>query len=215
MDSSFIYEIKNNLSKKLCDNIIEKFEQNKERHSNGILGDPDQPVSNKQWKDSTELLINEWDDWAKAKVQLTHYMEKGLMEYLSEAKKYIYDRCDSSGKDDGYFAMHHTLGTACTIGCMSIQKVLKGRRYRWHCDTTLEAEPNRVLTFIWYLNTLEPDEDGKTKFINGREIRPEAGKLIFFPASWTCIHSGELIKADAKYMIVGGIQRACIPYKGI
>jgi hypothetical protein len=58
-----------------------------------------------------------------------------------------------------------------------------------------------------YLNTLETDEGGTTEFVNRRSIRPETGKMTIFPTTWPFIHTGRLIKADAKYILVMNIYR--------
>jgi|SRR5210317_415441 hypothetical protein len=211
MDSHFIYEIKDNLPKNICDAIIRKFEADTDNHITGTLGDgdPDHEYVNTNWKDSTELNIG-LPHWDKAMQKLRFFLKKGVEEYRREAYKFMKEQC---GTDDKKFAMHFSLGTNYIMDPHNIQRIKKGRHYRWHHDF-LPQQPTRVLTFMWYLNTLEPDEGGKTGFINGRRVRPEAGKLILFPATWTCLHTGELIKANTKYLLVGGIHRVVEPYKG-
>jgi hypothetical protein len=58
----------------------------------------------------------------------------------------------------------------------------------------------RKISFIWYLNDVE--EGGETEFFNGK-IKPEAGKLLFFPSNFNYVHRGNLPISDDKYIIVG------------
>ena len=46
------------------------------------------------------------------------------------------------------------------------------------------------------------EEGGETYFYNGK-VKPEAGKLILFPATWTYNHKGNMPKSDDKYIITG------------
>ena len=59
----------------------------------------------------------------------------------------------------------------------------------------------RKLTFLWYINDVE--EGGETEFFGNHKIKPEAGKLILFPASWTFPHCGKMPISDDKYIITG------------
>ena len=54
--------------------------------------------------------------------------------------------------------------------------------YTWHHDFVVTREDTgavavRVLTYIWYLNTI--DYGGYTEFANGESVKPETGKLTF------------------------------------
>ena len=59
----------------------------------------------------------------------------------------------------------------------------------------------RHLTFLWYLNDVE--EGGETEFWGQYGIKPEAGKLILFPASWTFPHKANVPISSDKYIITG------------
>ena len=62
----------------------------------------------------------------------------------------------------------------------------------------------RIITFLWYLNTVE--EGGETEFFNGRiSIKPEKGKLLLFPSTWTYIHRGNMPISNDKYILTGWI----------
>ena len=78
--------------------------------------------------------------------------------------------------------------------------------YQYHHDSHYaKDEPNirtRILTFIWYLNNV--DEGGETEFFKGRiKIKPEKGKLLFFPSTWTFMHKGNMPISGNKYIVTG------------
>jgi hypothetical protein len=63
---------------------------------------------------------------------------------------------------------------------------------------------SRLLTFIWYLNTVE--NGGETEFFNGRiKIKPEKGKLLLFPSTWTYNHKGNIPISSDKYIVTGWV----------
>ena len=64
----------------------------------------------------------------------------------------------------------------------NIQKYSVGDYFRWHIDD--EYMRKRKVAFIMYLNTLSEGDGGETKFWKGKSVRPEEGKIIFFPATW-------------------------------
>ena len=202
MDESFIYEIKNNLPSNLCKAIIKKFESNSDQFRDGKVGET---TLNKSWKNSKEINLTEYPQtWGKLYEKVVYFVTKGLIEYGKEYTKFLDKTCGIDG--DTNFVKHFSLGTKIVLDCISIQRISEGSRYRWHSDYST-GHPTRILTFMWYLNTLEEDEGGKTAFINGRKVRPEEGKLLFFPATWTGIHCGQLIKTKYKYILVGTLNR--------
>ena len=81
--------------------------------------------------------------------------------------------------------------------------------YNYHHDTYFIKNNNsytqmRILAFIWYLNTV--DEGGETEFFNGRlKIKPEKGKLLIFPATWTYLHRGKMPISGDKYILTGWV----------
>ena len=89
---------------------------------------------------------------------------------------------------------------------IQIQKYtkLKGR-YVYHQDFLIDWEnkKNRVITFIWYLNNVETG--GETEFWAKYKIKPETGKLLFFPSTWTYPHRGMMPISNDKYIITGWI----------
>jgi 2OG-Fe(II) oxygenase superfamily len=85
-----------------------------------------------------------------------------------------------------------------------IQKYTRGEgEYKWHNDFLCNKQRLRVFTFIWYLNTVE--EGGETEFTDSTRVKPEQGKLVFFPACWSLKHRGCMPLSCDKYIITGWI----------
>ena len=42
-----------------------------------------------------------------------------------------------------------------------------------------------------------------TSLILRIKVKPETGKTLIWPAEWTHIHAGEVVKSGNKYMITG------------
>lgn len=86
---------------------------------------------------------------------------------------------------------------------MSIQKTMPHQGYHaWHCEAGHLASAARVLTYTVYLNDVE--EGGETEFLyQGVKIKPEVGKLAFFPGNYMYPHRGNPTYKTPKYIISG------------
>jgi len=200
----FILEIPNVFSSELCENIINKFENDTQNQVKGALGDDggDRYI-NEEWKNSTELNVLTSPGWEIAKTKIQYYLKNAINTYIEHVKGILKDAgIDEDGDMD--FVLDHSI-FPLQLGPPSIQKIEKGKHYRWHQDYV--PGEKQVFTSFVYLNTFETDEGGTTEFVNGRSIRPEAGKMTIFPTTWPFIHTGRLIKADAKYILVTNIYR--------
>jgi Rps23 Pro-64 3,4-dihydroxylase Tpa1-like proline 4-hydroxylase len=77
-------------------------------------------------------------------------------------------------------------------------------KYVYHNDFHIDKKNNmyRQLTYVFYLNDVI--EGGETEFFNGEiSIKPQCGKLIIFPSSWTFPHCGKMPISSNKYIITG------------
>ena len=86
---------------------------------------------------------------------------------------------------------------------MSIQKTRPHQGYHaWHCENADLCTSSRVMAYTLYLNSVE--EGGETEFLyQGVKIKPEPGKLAFFPAYYTHPHRGNPIYKGIKYIVSG------------
>ena len=58
----------------------------------------------------------------------------------------------------------------------------------------------RTVTWLFYLHECG---GGETEFKYGRKIKPETGKVVFFPSTWCMIHRGCPVTEGQKYLCVG------------
>ena len=64
---------------------------------------------------------------------------------------------------------------------------------------------NRVGTVIVYLNDV--DEGGETEFLYyPRRVKPQAGRVLLFPASFTHSHRGNPPLSNTKYIMTGWVE---------
>lgn len=206
MDDPFIVEIENALSPELCNEIIEKFERDEDKLP-GISGDN----LHSDIKKSTDLFISENPKWVEINDLLLKNFFKTYKNVYNEKMKKLTDsdywwgnhisvKYGDNGKEIP-FVNTGLRDTINTIEGFQIQRTEKGQGYKWHTDYKEKSE--RYLTYIYYLNTLDEEDDGCTEFINGRRVRPEQGKLLIFPATWTCVHRGRPVLGKTKYIATG------------
>jgi Rps23 Pro-64 3,4-dihydroxylase Tpa1-like proline 4-hydroxylase len=89
---------------------------------------------------------------------------------------------------------------------VKVQKTVPGGGYHvWHGEQSGGLNAARVLTYMLYLNTLEPEEGGETEFLYQKlRIRPEENTMIVWPAAFTHAHRGNTVLGNrAKYIITG------------
>ncbi|RIZ67284.1 MAG: 2OG-Fe(II) oxygenase [Methylococcales bacterium] len=170
-----LFEIPHNLPLDICKELIDKFE-NDTRKKPGVIGSG----LNLDIKSSIDLPISRLQDWDEMTTILKKYLDKGIAEY----NKFLVNKLPISMD-------------MSRLTCSAFQ-IQKSGHYKWHVDTRIEFGKVRVLTYIWYLNTIE--DGGETGFVY-KKVKPEAGKLVFFPATWDYVHCG--FPAENKYILTG------------
>lgn len=183
---NYIKQYKNNLSKNFCQNIIKKFESDKNK-TKGITG----MGYNPNIKQSIDLHISTCSGWEKEDEHLFESLKDPIASYIDEFYLEICKGILLSPFDSGYQIQKTTVDD---IG------------YVWHNDFFAENRDTnkvatRIATYIWYLNDIE--EGGETEFIDGTKVLPETGKLIIFPSTWTYSHQGHPPKSGNKYICTG------------
>lgn len=169
-------ELKANLPRQLCQEIIERFEKDPRRFQ-GVTGSG----LNTGVKSSTDLMFSRYEDWDDVNKQLDDILRKNMQVY----QKFL---------ESKFPMMSPMLSTAWHSG----YQIQKSGHYVWHQDSAFEYGRQRVLTFIWYLNTIE--EGGGTGFMY-KTVQPETGKCVMFPATWNYVHCG--FPAVNKYIVTG------------
>ena len=178
--SDFIYTEKSALPKSFCNNVIEKFEQDGRKRQGQVGSGVRLDI-----KRSCDLSISGKEDWESYDEAFFKSLSDGLKKYVSFLpEEYTIHKALSEIKNDtGY----------------QIQRTQPGDYYIWHHDQSA----TRLVTFIWYLNDIK--DGGYTEFIDGTRIKPEAGKLIIFPATWDFLHRGVSPKTETKYLCTGWV----------
>jgi len=188
----FILEIPNHIHKEVCEDMIKRFEKD-DRQTPGVTG-PDRKVE-KSYKSSMDLVISVNSGWE----DVDAYLQNKVLHACDKYRQHLATKGLVNGID---YAFHnsHDLG-------YQIKKTTKGEYYNWHNDG--QNVEGRFLTFIIYLNDLNPIYDGGGTAFHptvggGKVITPEQGKILIFPATWTYFHMGlPMVSDNPKYICTG------------
>lgn len=196
---NYFYINKNSLSKEICVDIINLFESEKTGKYEGVTASG----LNKNIKDTLDFAIpkkNMNDKWSKIRNLLENELDKNIKKYVKNINDSM-EICEESSSNK-----YKVFNNFVTFDTMQLQRYTKQKgRYIYHQDfsTDWANKKYRVITFLWYLNDVY--EGGETEFWGTHRIKPEAGKLLFFPATWTYPHRGMMPISNDKYIITGWI----------
>lgn len=108
---------------------------------------------------------------------------------------------------DAYTAKYSVLKEGNIRGTTAkMQKTEPGQGYHvWHGEQGPGMNAARVLTYMLYLNTLEPNEGGETEFLYQKaRVAPEENCMLVWPAAFTHAHRGNVVLGNrAKFVITG------------
>jgi len=186
-----ILEFQNSLTDDFCDEIIRKFEEDERKEKSKVSNVSNKSFIDFNYRKSTELKISEYSDWEDIHTKLFTIISEKLSEYYSFLKKCGYEKNEIIL---GLIGSSHIKG-------LSITKSEKSDYFNWHIDDY--DGKGRFITVLIYLNTLNESEGGSTVFGNGKIIKPEKGKIVFFPSLWTHVHRGDVVKNNSKYIVSG------------
>jgi hypothetical protein len=188
----FVYQIDNHLPKDVCEQIIEKY-KNDPRKEKAKVGKTEESVVDEDIRKSHTLHISDLNEWT----DLDKYLHKNLQDGLGMYRKYLDKIVPKNVIDSIFRNIKQDSGYI-------IQEMKKDDFYNWHVDDfTDKHTPRRLVTAIWYLNTLDEDDGGQTEFWMKNKIRPTQGTLLFFPSCWSYIHRGGVVKNDTtKYTCI-------------
>ena len=192
----YIYLEDNILSEVRCKEIINKF--NNDRQVAGVTG----KGIDTDIKDSKDMHLSFAEqDWSEEDKLFSEIIARGhnnYYEHLNRESNFIFF---TNPQNRHLYGPHHDKNLELFDTGYQIQKTEPGKGYVWHDDSVIRSKTDEVryLTFILYLNSVE---EGWTQFYNGDQISPKAGRLIFFPATWTYVHQGYPPK-QTKYLMTG------------
>ena len=185
-----IYEFEDVLSSELCKEIIQKYELD-DRKCVGVCSGGEEK---QKMKVSLDLCFNGLEEWSLITDIIFKTVENHIKTFAREVT------INGALSEDDYF---ECLGPICTPW-MNVQRTDKSGFFHWHLDYC--SKEDRLIAFIFYLNTLDEEDGGETEFYNGNKIRPKEGKLIIFPTDIVHVHRGCMVKTDkSKYIITGFI----------
>ena len=177
---SFIAEYPQAMSNELCDVLIDYVNEKIEANPQLNRSDP-QASDESHYRKDWHIFIHNLKD-------ISSDINKILSHFLK-----IYT--------DEYMGLYHTGGYA------SFEQKLQvtppgGGFHNWHCEHSHYVYCDRVLAWMFYLNDIELG--GETEFLHQRcRIKPEKGKLVFFPAGFTHCHRGNPPLNNTKYIVTG------------
>jgi len=190
----FVLEIPNFIPDDVCTSIIRRFE-NDDRKIEGYFTYPvgDQVVT--RVKNNIELSILSCSGWEDVGTLFLDYTMKAYTEYTKHLKSTF------SGYGDPMYPVYDRESGVKNISCIGfpIQRLGKGDMYDWHHDGDDISKAN-FIQIIFYLNTLQENQGGCTEFIDGKKVRPETGKVLMYPCSWTFPHKGGEVLGGYKYI---------------
>lgn len=177
----YIYENNNSICHELCKEIIEMYENKDTIDKNQFSI----PKNNKKWCKIEEFLYKELHTNLFKyidQINCSHYTS-GLHENM---KNSLFN--NATLEIDKFLINHYERNTGQHSYTDDFQIDYKESKYR-------------VITFIWYLNTI--DEGGEIEFLDSYKIKSTIGKLVLFPSNWCFQYRGLMPISDSKYIITG------------
>tara|TARA_R110001599_G_scaffold69378_2_gene195169 strand:- start:2030 stop:2629 length:600 start_codon:yes stop_codon:yes gene_type:complete len=184
----FVLEIPNFVPANVCASMIEKFEKDDNKVEGSFTYSVgDQLVTRK--KNNTELGM--FEDMTQFFLDYTCNVYEAYSNHLKNT---------FSEYGDPQYPVYDRDITQKQIMCTGfpVQRLGKGDTYDWHHDGDL-TKPY-FIQVIFYLNTLQENQGGCTEFIDGKRVRPETGKVLIYPCSWTFPHKGGEVLYGYKYI---------------
>lgn len=194
MNLDLIYTNPFSISKQLCDEIIHLYERDTKTVGQIGMG------VNRDVKDTLDLIIPNNGIWGDIFTLLENEIKKNIDKYID-----ILNNSVINNENNPFKYRVLDLETFKTPTFMIQRYIKQIGKYTYHSDGRIDWEQKmtRVITFIWYLNTV--DEGGETELWGNYIVKPEAGKILLFPACWTFPHTGKMPISDNKYIITGWI----------
>ena len=187
----YIYINRNSLSSDICKDIIEIYEKTQNKHRATTIGGLNEDVL-RAFQCPIQNITD--DEWPTIHSFLLQELTNNLKTYAKVLDSQIGDgNIYRHMKDDLKYNEFH----------INKYESNNGGKYDYHIDRYFNKEMNeeRHITFIWYLNDVT--EGGETEMKGHIKIKPEVGKLLLFPSTWTYPHCSRPTISNDKYAIVG------------
>ena len=187
----FIYECDDVFPVDFCNRVIDKFEKSNLKFK-GTIGDS----ITSSIKQSTDLRMYDEPEWVEEEKYFHDMIRKAMKKYETFLLKMDVDDQVKKLMSDILIESH--------VYPPQIQRTEPNEYYHWHHDQSRNSHW-KLFTYIIYLNDVEEDSGGTTEFSCGKNIQPKAGKIIFFPSTWTYFHRGKTLEKGVKYIATNGL----------
>ena len=191
MDGNFIFEMENFISKELCEDIIQRFENDPKKVQSAIK-DTNKVVLDLERRNSFHLNVKDMNNSSHIEDNLNCKLKDAINIYKREFCNYFKRYNENPEFINKVIFSERDVN----ITSVFIQRVTPKSHFRWHTDESRDY----VLTCLIYLNDLDMKDGGATEFTCGRKVQPKAGKILMFPGGWANVHRGCFVHKH-KYMI--------------
>jgi hypothetical protein len=196
----YIYIDNDCIPKEKCAEIIKMYDSDPNKKDSSNLSGINNDIINISY-----LNISNQSVWSDIDNLLSTLLHSSIEKYIT----HIIQKLNDKPIDKIQNSIINTFGQVVDFGYQIQSYKQNVGFYEWHHDNislsgAIQNNINqvRLLTFIWYLNDV--DIGGETEFINGL-IKPSAGKLLLFPATFTYPHTCKMPISNDKYIITGWI----------
>ena len=194
MDDKFIYINDTSLCNDVCDEIITEF--NKSNYTPGTTSHG----IDINTKHTYDFVINGRNEWKLIEGMLYNELYHNIKNYIDHIRQ-----VSSKLFNDYTVYVPFVMNDICDDNfTFQIQKYINNKgEFKTHHDFNHEKDQYRIFTYIWYLNDV--NIGGETVFNQNCKFTPKTGKLVIFPACWTCPHQGKMPISNDKYIITGWV----------
>lgn len=185
----FIFTKKQVLSSQFCKEVIDTFESSSLKKP-GVFKLGNTVLEQQEVKKSTDISFTPKfltdSIWGPLLQIIVEGVQKGVAEYVEHFSTAMHKMDDFRVSEN-----------------LNIQRYQPGEAfYGWHCERAGLPNSNRVLVWMYYLNTIK--EGGGTEFYyQNHTEKAEEGKLLIWPSDWTHLHRGVTSATTTKYIITG------------
>jgi len=178
---SFIYTKEQSINSELCTQIIDYYEKTY--------------INSKNNKNNNiHMTFGNDKNFIKIENKLTDILKVEINNYIQLFKLFFTD-----------YKYNKDIYTKKYL----IKKINKNTNTKY--NTFLPSKNNNFITFIFYLNTININDDNKGTdiFFDNTHINPTQGKLVLFPSDWIFPHKHDSSLTEDKYILKGEIVLQC------
>jgi hypothetical protein len=190
----FIGMMPEGFPKKTCKKIIDAYHELDKLNKTvpGRVGGVSRPAEiNKAAKNSRDVELGVYHSYRDLLFEVNGHLQACYDQYM---EKYW---------QIGQYLSRHDV-TAWQIQRYDARE--NGGYHHFHIENSGTGNMRRVMAYIVYLNDI--DEGGETEFLHQNiRVKPEAGKVVIFPAYFTHVHRGNpVLSGQDKYIMTGWLE---------